>query len=174
MTWLRSLFSHPSAYPDSDLPPALAADLLEAEQMTSELTDYLFGDRLFRQIVVETPLGTRQPKMTLGGLWERIEHLQATPELGQGDLERLASVKMAWEEARRRYPDRFRDKLRRELDSYLKNWKYYLDQVRQDPERWQSEREVEIRNRQRVEMILRLLGPDAPPGLLDDLAKSDE
>jgi len=169
MNWLRGLFDAEPPYPASDSPSELAAELIEAEAMTNEIGDYLLGDRLFRQIVVETPVGTRRPKMTLGNLWERILHLQAASDLGSKDQERLAVVENVWHSAKNLYPDPFRRKLQRELDSYLKNWKYYLDQRAQDPDRWDADYQVELRNRQRVSLVLILLGSDAPCGIMDDL-----
>lgn len=171
MDWLKRAFASGPTLPASDSPPDLAAELIEAEAMAAEVVDYLLSDRLFWQISVETPLGSQQPKMTLGGLWERMKHLEAASELGAGDRRRLAAVMTAWEDARRRYPPQFSEKLKRELESYLKNWRYFLDQVARDPERWREEFEVELRNRRRVELVLRLLGPDAPAGILDDLAE---
>jgi hypothetical protein len=152
----------------SDSAPEPAAELIEAEKMAAELVDYLLGKPLFWQIVVETPLGTRRPKMTLGGLVERIERLQAA-DLGPRDRERLQAVITAWEEARRRYPRQVTTKLKRELDSFVRNWKYYLEQRSRNPERWKEEYEVEVRNRHRIELVLRLLGPEGPPGLLAEL-----
>lgn len=174
MDWLKRVLSSNHSLPASDSPPELAAELIEAEAMAAEIVDYLLSDRLFWQLSVETPLGSQQPKMTLGGLWERIKKLEAAADLGSGDRQRLAAVTTAWEDARRRYPPQFTDKLKRELDSYLKNWRYYLDQVARDPERWRDEYEVELRNRRRVELVLRLLGPDAPEGILDDLAELEK
>ncbi len=169
--WLKKLLGAGAgaAVPASDSPPEVEADLLEAEAGARDLMDYLLSDRLFWQLSLETPSGTRQPKMTLGSLYERITTLQTASDLGDNDRKRLATVVTAWDEARRRYPAPFTAKLKRELDSYLKNWTYYLDQRRQDPERWQEEYDVEVRNRRRVELVLALLGPDAPPGLLEDL-----
>ncbi len=169
--WLKKLFGSDkgAAAPASDSTPEVESDLLEAEAAARELVDYLLSDRLFWQLSVQTPLGTRQPKVTLGSLYERIDQLAKSPDLGPNDRQRLATVELAWEEARRRYPTQFTAKLRRELDSYLKNWTYYLDQRRQEPEKWQEDYEVEVRNRRRVELVLALLGPDAPAGLLDEL-----
>jgi DNA helicase IV len=169
MNWLKGLFDSTPPYPPSDSPSSLAAELIEAEAMAAELDDYLLGDRLFRQIVVETPEGTRRPKMTLGGLWERLQHLQAAADLGPEDQKRLAAVLDAWDAARRFYPDQFKRKLRRELDSYLKNWQYYLEQRAGHPDRWDADYQAELKNRRRVGQVLRLLGPDAPYGLMDDL-----
>lgn len=174
MNWIKRLFSSSSpqpTFPPSDSPPEVTAKLMEAEEMASELVDYLLGDQLFRQIVVETPAGLRQPKMTLGGLVERIEQLEASKELGPGDRRRLQAVKEAWEAARRRYPEQVREKLQREMKSYLQNWKYYLQERAQNPEKWQNDYDFEVRNRKRVELVIRLLGDAAPSGVLEELDK---
>ncbi len=164
MSWLQKLFGkHPSSsVPPTDSPPELAARLLEAEAMADELEDYLLSDRLFWQISVETPLGTRQPKMTLGSLYERIQTLEAQiDQLGPNDRARLQRIKQAWEEARRRFPAQWKEKLRREYKSYLHNWRYFLEQRASNPERWAQEYRFEVRNRERARLVLRLLGPDA-------------
>jgi hypothetical protein len=169
MNWLKNILGSKTktAYPLSDSPLELAAILLEAEQMADELDDYLRGKRLYRQISVETPLGTRRPMMTLGGLFERLERLAEAEELGPNDRQRLSAIQEAWELARERYPELFQEKLQREHDSYLKNWKYYLENLARDPDRWKEEYEVETRNRRRVELIRRIMGPEAPPGPAD-------
>ena len=170
MNWLKALLTGPGQrYPDSDSPPELAAELIEAEHMSAELVDYLLSDRLFWQIVVETPLGTRRPKMTLGGLWERIENLDASESVGPQDSRRLTDVKESWNQARLLYPEQWRDKLNRELESYLQNWRYFMGLKQRDPEQWREDYEVELRNRHRVEELLRLLGSDAPSGVLEEL-----
>jgi len=174
MSWLKDLIETNPPYPESDSPSDLAAELIEAEAMSDEIEDYLLGDRLFRQIVVETSLGTRRPKMTLGNLWERIRHLRAEADLGPKDQKRLSAVQNAWDSARIRYPDQFKQKLKRELDSYLNNWKYYLDQRAQNPDRWDADFEVELRNRRRVQLVSDLLGSDAPAGLIDDLESLED
>jgi hypothetical protein len=169
MNWLKNILGirAETAYPPSDSPPELAATLLEAEHMACELDDYLHGDPLYRRISVETPLGTRRPQMTLGGLFERMERLADAEELGPNDGQRLSAIQEAWDAARGRYPEQFQEKLRQEHDSYLRNWKYFLENMARDPDRWKEEYEVELRNRRRVELIRRIMGPDAPPGLAD-------
>jgi hypothetical protein len=169
MNWLKNILGSKTktAYPPSDSPPELAATLLEAEGMAGELDDYLRGKRLYRQISVETPLGTRRPKMTLGGLSERVEYMSEAEELGPNDGQRLSAIQEAWDVARERYPELFQEKLQREHDSYLRNWEYYLEDLSRDPERWRDDYEVELRNRRRVEQIRRIMGPEAPPELVD-------
>lgn len=177
MNWIKRLFSSLSfsqpAFPPSDSPPHIAATLMEAEQMASELADYLMGDQLFRQIVVETPAGLRQPKMTLGGLVERIEQLEASNEVGVRDRRRVQAVRDTWETIRQRYPEQVKEKLQREMKSYLHSWRYYLQERAQNPEKWKNDYDVELRNRKRVELVIRLLGPDVPPDLKEDLDSLD-
>ncbi len=174
MKYLRDLIGGAQPpLPSSDSTPALASELIEVEQMADEIFDYLLSDRLFWQIVVETPTGRRRPKMTLGSLYERLTHLDSAEALGPNDRQRLTLAQDAWETSRRRYSDLFTEKLKRELDSYLKSWTYFLGQHNNDAERWKEDYEVELRNRRRVEVLIQLLGADAPSGLMDDLAALD-
>ncbi len=45
------------------------------QAMADELTDYLMGDNLYRQLMVKTPGGVKQPKMTIGALLENVQSL---------------------------------------------------------------------------------------------------
>ena len=98
---------------------------------------------------------------------ERMEELAEAEDLGPNDRQRLSAIQEAWDAARGRYPEQFQEKLRQEHDSYLRNWKYFLENMARDPDRWKEEYEVELRNRRRVELIRRIMGPDAPPDLAD-------
>lgn len=169
--WVEDMIEgEESDLPQSDSPPEVASDLIVAEKMASQLQDYLFQDDLFWQIVADTPTGVRRPKMTLGALWERMAALQENAALGPSDQQRLEKVFSAWETARRRYPGRFRQHLQKELKSYRHNWEYFLrNRTERDPEQWEEDYEVEVRNRERVELVLRLLDPDAPEGVLAEL-----
>ncbi len=172
MSWLKKLFGRDhklDALPPTDSPPELAARLLEAEKMADQLEDYLLSDKLFWQISVETPLGTRQPKMTLGALYERIQFLREHQhELGPNDQARLKKILHAWEEAKKQFPQQWQEKLRREYKSYMHNWKYFLEQRSSNPERWAQEYKFEVRNRERARLVLNLLGPEAAADLMKD------
>ncbi|HEY80637.1 MAG TPA: hypothetical protein EYP25_08915 [Anaerolineae bacterium] len=177
MSWFKKRFgSHrPEKTPASDSPPELAAKLLEAEKFADQLDAYLLSDRLFWQISVETPLGTRQPKMTLGSLYERIQELNAhANELGANDRQRLATIERAWEEAQRRFPAQWQEKLRREFKSYMHNWTYFLEQRASNPERWAQDYKFEVRNRERARLILQILGPEAAADLAREYETVEE
>ena len=172
MSWLKKLFGmEEDATPSTptDSPPELAAKLLEAEKMADDLEDYLLSDKLFWQISVDTPLGTRQPKMTLGSLYERIQFLQEhVEELGPNDRARLARIQHAWEQAQQQFPAQWQEKLRREFKSYMHNWQYFLEQRSPNSERWAQEYKYEVRNRERARLVLQLLGPEASADLLKE------
>lgn len=172
MSWLKKLFgiAPHGNIPASDSPPELAAKLLEAEKMAEQLQDYLLSDKLFWQIVVETPLGTRQPKMTLGSLYERIQDIEAHQgELGPKDRVRLQKIQRAWDDARHKFPNQWQEKLRREFKSYMHNWQYFLEQrSSSDYERWMQEYKFETRNRERARLVIQLLGPDAASDLVKE------
>jgi len=177
MNWLKKLFGSErhAGLPATDSPPDLAAKLLEAEKMTEQLTDYLLSNGLFWQISVETPLGTRQPKMTLGSLYERIQELEsAQAQLGPNDRLRLQKIRQAWDVAEQQFSDLWQMKLRREFKSYLHNWRYFLEQRSGDNERWAQEYNVEVRNRERARLVLQLLGPEAAADLVQEYETTEK
>lgn len=109
--------------------PKLAGELLVAQAMAQELPDYLLGDRLFRQIVVRTPSGTQQPKMTLGSLLSRFQllgHFASSLEAGQ--QQQLSAVAAAIEDNRRIYRAQWVGFIQKELRSYLDSWRWYVDE----------------------------------------------
>lgn len=108
---------------------ALTTELLVAEAMAAELADYLLGDRLFRQIVVQSPLGTQQPKMTLGGVLSRLQLLQfRSAALAPEERTRVERLASAVDEARRTYRAPWESFLRKEIKSNLDSWRWYMDE----------------------------------------------
>lgn len=109
--------------------PKLATELMVAKAMAAELPDYLLGDRLFRQIVVKTPTGTQQPKMTLGNLLGRdrlLRHFAA--DLDASQEQELAVVSATIEDNRRIYRAQWVGYIQKELKSYLDSWRWYIDE----------------------------------------------
>ena len=107
----------------------LTNELVVAEAMASELSDYLLDDRLFRQIVVQVPLGTQQPKMTLGGLLSRLQMLQfRAAALEPAERSRVEQVAAAVDQARRTYRASWASFVRKEIKSNLDSWRWYMDE----------------------------------------------
>ncbi len=132
----------------------LVRALLTVEQMVQELPDYFARDQLFRQLVVHTPWGDELPKMTLGGLVERLRLLEAhADELSPEERQRVEAARRAYEEFVRAHRRQVEERLRREFKSYLDSWKWYLDEVRENPGKIADYR-LEAHNRRRLDVLL--------------------
>ncbi len=128
--------------------------LLTARAMADELDDYFARDELFRQLIVHTPWGDELPRLSLGGLVERLRFLEAhRDELSDEERLLLESARQAYEEAVRRRPDQVAERLRREFKSYLHSWKWYLDELKENPEK-AADYPAEVHNRVRLTTLL--------------------
>ena len=155
----------------------LVRTLLAVEQMVSELSDYFARDELFRQLVVHTPWGDDLPKMSLGGLVERLQYLQRHRDmLTAEEQERLDKAWQAYEEAIRYRRQEVAHRLRREFKSFLNSWKWYLDELRENPDKV-ADYPAEVHNRLRLTTLLneaRRLGIDLDPEQLRQLEELDD
>jgi len=131
--------------------------LVVTEAMAGELTDYLMDTDLYRQMIVKTPSGTKQPKMTLGSLLENVETLHFYQDtLTEDQRARLAAVDGIIDLNRKSFSRQWEDLLRRELKANVDSYKWYLeDMARREEalEDYGSEAHV----RTRIEVIQREL-----------------
>ena len=103
------------------------------QAMADELTDYLMGGSLYRQMMIRTPEGMKQPKMTLGALLENLETLQWRRDaLTDAQRAALATIEEQMDIGRNAFSDQWQALLRRELKALLDSWKWYLDDAAQD------------------------------------------
>lgn len=135
--------------------------LAVAQAMADELTDYLMGDKLYRQVMVKTPDGFKQPKMTIGALLENLQTLERQrAALSDSQQAALAGIAEQVAIGRRAFSDAWESLLRRELKALLDSWKWYLDDVAQD-EAARENYANESRLRTRIELVQRALANDA-------------
>lgn len=135
--------------------------LAVTQAMADELTDYLTGDSLYRQMMVKTPEGTRQPKMTIGALLEGLETLQGRrDELSPEQRDALDAIAERVDIDRNAFRDQWQSLLRRELKALLDSWKWYLDDAARD-ERARENYGNEARIRTRIDLVMRALAGDA-------------
>jgi hypothetical protein len=139
----------------------LETTLAITQAMAGELADYLMGDALYRQLVVKTPSGTKQPKMTLGALLESIDLLRWDKDnLSRDQQSALAAIEQAVDLGRSSFSQQWQAHLRRELKSLLDSWRWYLDDAgRSADARENYAREVHIRTR--IDLVMRALAGDA-------------
>lgn len=135
-----------------------------AQAMADELTDYLMSDRLYRQMIVKTPSGARQPKMTLGALLEAIEELHWNEaDLTPAQRSQLGAIEEQIAVARGAFHEQWQAHLRRELKSLMDSWRWYLDDAGRDPgarENYPSEAHI----RTRIDLVMRALQDDPTIG----------
>ncbi len=127
----------------------LETTLAITQAMADELTDYLLGDALYRQLVVKTPAGVMQPKMTIGALLENVQTLGwERAELTATQRNQLAAIEERIAVARGAFAVRWGALLRRELKALLDSWKWYVDDAgRSADARENYGREAHIRTR---------------------------
>lgn len=134
--------------------------LLVTEAMAKELSDYLLGDSLYRQLMVKTPQGVKQPKMTLGALLENLDVLRwAGPTLTAAQQGRLAELEAQVSLARTAFAASWREMLVRELRALLGSWRWYLDDADRNArarENYPSEAHI----RTRLELLAQELAGD--------------
>lgn len=132
----------------------LVTALLTVERMVEELPDYLARDQLFRQLIVHTPWGDELPKMTLGGLVERLHLLEAHREaLTPEERARVEAARRTYEDFVHHHRRQVEQRLRREFKSYLGSWKWYLDDLRENPGKIADMR-LEAHNRRRLTVLM--------------------
>lgn len=153
----------------------IESTLLVTEAMARELPDYLLGENLYRQLMVKTPQGVKQPKMTLGALLENLELLRwAGGSMTPGQRQRLADVEEHVSVARGAFPEQWREMLLREWRALLGSWRWYLDDAARNAsarENYPSEAHI----RTRLEIVAQeLAGEPEPADERRELAQLDQ
>ena len=151
-----------------------AVDLAILEALNGELEEYCTGNDLYRTVRVHTPDGDQMVQMSGGDVLTRIFRLageegQLTPDQQQ----RFQRVRAAAEKTIYSLRTRFHALLNREVKARLDALNWFLDDAVTDPKRARTEYPFEIRNRQRIEVIVRELGDDLTPELKQQLQRID-
>ena len=144
-----------------DQNPETTLDITQA--MADELTDYLMGDKLYRQVMVQTPDGFKQPKMTIGALLENLQDLAWQRDaLNDGQQAALDGIVEQVNIGRNAFSDSWEALLRRELKALLDSWRWYLDDVSRD-EAARENYARESRVRTRIDLVQRALADAGIP-----------
>lgn len=150
-------------------------DLQIVEAMVKELEEYLIKDDLFRTLIVRTSKGDQNVRMTGGDLLARLHRLRGvSEELSADQQQRLAAAQRDAESVTYSLKSRFHQRLQRDMRSRLDSLRWFLDDCAQDKQRCRADFPYEMRNRQRIEEILKELGDDAPSELQDALRQVDQ
>ena len=133
-----------------------AVDLAIANAMTDELEEYIVKDELYRTVIVRTPRGDEKLTMTGGDLLTRLYRLTAAAEdMDPAMRTRVEALSERAESIIYSLKSRFHTRLRREMKARLDSLKWFLDDCPGDAKRCRANYPYEVRNRQRIEEILK-------------------
>lgn len=149
-------------------------DLAIVEGYLEELDNYLIKDDLYRTVWVRTPKGDQSLQMTIGDLLARLHRLQAQrSELTADQQTKLDEMQKGAEEKIYALRTRAHDRLQREMKARMDSLKWFLDEGGNDVQRFRGNFPSEMRNRQRIEEILKELGDDLSPEYKERLKSID-
>ena len=144
-----------------------AVDLAIAQAMAEELEEYIVKDDLYRTVIVKAPGGEVRVQMTGGDLLTRLHRLNGErARLTPQQQAALDEVTQSAERTIYSLKTRFHNRLQREMKARIDSLRWFLDEAVDEPQRARANYPYEIRNRQRIEEILKRLGDSLP----DDLA----
>jgi hypothetical protein len=150
-------------------------DLQIAEAMTQELEQYLVKDDLYRTLIVRTDKGDQNLQMSGGDLLSRLHRLQAVRSQLPPNLQtRIDQVTARAQTSITSLRSRFHERIRREMKARMDGLKWFLDDCAADRQRCRVEFPFEMRNRQRIEELVKALGGEAPPDLMQQLQTIDQ
>ena len=160
---------------DTVIAPDPAVDLAIVEEMVGELEDYIVKDEVYRTIRARTPDGIQGVQMSGGDLLARLHRLNAeAPALAAALRQRIEATSAQATTVIYSLRTRFHQRLEREIRARIGSLKWFLDDAAGDPRRLRQEYPYEIRNRQRIAVMLDELGSDASPEILAVVAQMDQ
>lgn len=152
-----------------------AVDLAVVEAEVEELEEYIIKSDIYRTVRVRTPSGDQMIQMSGGDLLTRLFRLAGEAErLAPEQRARLQELRQRAERVIYSLRTRFHKVLNREIKTRLDSLSWYLDETAGDPKRARGDYPFEIRNRQRVDAMVRELGDDLEPELKRELNRVDE
>lgn len=138
-----------------------AVDLAIVTDYVSELETYLINDDLYRTVWVHSPKGDQSLQMTIGDLLARLHRLQGQrSDLSAEQQSALDSLQKRTTDTIYSLRTRAHERLQREMKARLDSLKWFLDDGGDDIQRFRGAFPSEMRNRQRIEEILKELGDD--------------
>ena len=153
--------------------PEIDLAVLAAE--VAELEEYIIKGEVYRTLRVPTASGVQQVQMSGGDVLTRLFRLEGERELLPVD-QRSRVKELALQARSTIYSlrTRFHDLLKREIKTRLDSLNWFLDDVMGDPKRARAEYPYEVRNRQRIAVMVDELGDDLTPDLKAELKRIDE
>lgn len=151
-----------------------SVDLEVAREMAADLEDYIVKDELYRAVTVRTSAGDQRLQMTGGDLLARLHRVQGErDQLTAAQQAELDSLQKRVDETIYSLRTRFHERLQREIKARLDGLRWFLDDCPGDMQRCRVDFPFEMRNRQRIEEILKRVGSEIKPDLEEQLHSID-
>lgn len=152
-----------------------STDLEIVEGMIPQLEDYIIKDEVYRTVILPTSAGDQNIRMTGGDLLARLHRLNGERDaLTPAQEQRLDAAQRRVDEIVHSLKTRFNQRLQREMKARLDSLRWFFDDCGGDRQRCRVEYPFEMRNRQRIEEILKQLGKDVPEDLATLLRRVDK
>ena len=133
-----------------------AIDLAVVAAEIDVLEDYIIKEEVYRTVITSTPGGDRNLQMTGGDLLARLYRLQQQRDsLTDAQRNQLDALQASSDAIIKSLRTRFRGLAEREIKTRLNSIVWFLDDCASDQKRCRTEFPFEIRNRQRVEELLK-------------------
>jgi 5-carboxymethyl-2-hydroxymuconate isomerase len=141
-------------------------DLAVIREMAHEFQNYILGDEVYRTLTIRMGRGDEQIQSSGGDLLARLHKLEAQRnKLSAEQQQEFADLRRQLEDAMRDFHTRFHSLLERETKARLNSLKWFLDECQEDRRQCRVQYPFEIRNRQRIAEIWKILGQNPPQGL---------
>ena len=138
-----------------------AIDLAVVAAEIKNLEEYIIKDEVYRTVITPTSSGDRSVQMTGGDLLARLYRLQQQrDELTSTQQDELTSLQSQSDAIIKSLRTRFLALSEREVKTRLNSIAWFLDDCASDQKRCRTEFPFEIRNRQRIEELLKQFGAD--------------
>jgi hypothetical protein len=153
--------------------PEVDLTVLAAE--VEELEEYIIKGEIYRTVRVQTPSGAQMVQMSAGDLLSRLYRLEGERDrLTVAQRSRAKDLALSARSTMYGLRTRFHDLLKREIKTRLDSFNWFLDDVMGDPKRARVDYPYEIRNRQRVQLMVEELGEELTPELKSQISRIDD
>jgi 5-carboxymethyl-2-hydroxymuconate isomerase len=143
-----------------------ATDLAVIREMALEFQNYILGDSVYRTLTIRMGRGDEQIQSSGGDLLARLHKLEAqSDQLTTDQAREFAELRRQLDELMSDFRSRFHALLERETKARLNSLKWFLDECQEDRRQCRIQYPFEIRNRQRIAEIWKILSENPPQGL---------
>jgi 5-carboxymethyl-2-hydroxymuconate isomerase len=141
-------------------------DLAVIREMAHEFQNYILGDEVYRTLTIRVGRGDEQIQSSGGDLLARLHKLEAQRnKLTADHQQEFSELRRQIEELMSDFHTRFHALLERETKARLNSLKWFLDECQENRRQCRVQYPFEIRNRQRIAEIWKVLGQNPPQGM---------